>query len=234
MDQQLPNGGWPTQTTIECLHPGAGSGEIRLFLPAMHHAIEKGLIIAWIAPPHRLNAAALLYLNLPLQNQLILKPHTQAEYLWATEQCLRSSACAMVLSWPKQSFTYTMGRRLQLAARSTQVLGILFRPLSAAQHNAPAPLRLSVTPQGDRLDIQLFKLRGSWYPTPITLTPRHQIDYLQTGLSKFSQLEDSLMMKNKKSERLEHNLEMIMPEYNATNRQTIKISAHKNQKSQWV
>jgi cell division inhibitor SulA len=87
--------------------------------------------------------------------------------LWATEQCLRSAACAAVLCWPRQADDRAL-RRLQVAAETGQCLGFAFRDARHARNPSPAALRVQLEP-GTR-QVRVLKCRGGLAPAqPIAL-----------------------------------------------------------------
>lgn len=161
LDQRLPRGGWPLGALIELLSVTAGIGELGLLLPALCRLAQGGRYVAWIAPPYIPYAPALAQRGLPLERLLIIHTRSLAESLWATEQALRCPAVGAVLGWASHVVDKRL-RRLQLAAEAGGSLGILHRPLAAADEASPAALRLQLQPQhqGQGLDIHILKARG--------------------------------------------------------------------------
>jgi len=82
---------------------------------------------------------------------------SEADALWAVEQCLRSAACAAVLCWPRQADTATL-RRLQLAAETGQTTGFMLRPSQAATQASMAAVRIGIETGPSRL--RVLKCRG--------------------------------------------------------------------------
>lgn len=121
-----------------------------------------------VAPPYRPHAPAWAAAGLDLtQLQIIHAAPKQA--LWATEQCLRSAACAAVLCWPHQADDRSL-RRLQVAADSGQCLGFVFREAQAARNPSPASLRLQL----DHGQVRVLKCRGGLPPAqPLPLAIAH-------------------------------------------------------------
>ncbi len=81
---------------------------------------------------------------------------------WAFEQTLGSGACDMALAWLPAPRPREV-RRLQLAAERGRALGVLFRPLSAAQESSPAVLRVLIEPVRSDIAgarVTLLKSRG--------------------------------------------------------------------------
>jgi hypothetical protein len=160
LDKQLPGGGWPVGALTECLLDAHGIGELRIWLPALRSVAETGRHIALINPPFLPYAPALAQQGLPLpQLRLIVCP-TAADVLWAAEQTLRCSSFGAVLAWPTTA-TDKQLRRLQLAAEAGRNLGVLYRPLLAAQEHSPAALRIKLQPVASELQIVIHKSRGA-------------------------------------------------------------------------
>jgi hypothetical protein len=88
------------------------------------------------------------------------------------EQALRAGTCGAVLAWPTHADFNTL-RRLQLAAEAGNALGILFRPLHAAEHTSPAALRLKLEPlgaSGRTIAAQVVKSRSGASSRRLTLS----------------------------------------------------------------
>jgi len=90
---------------------------------------------------------------------------------WACEQALRCRDVRAVLAWLPQVATQSL-RRLQLAAAQNQQLLWVLRPEGARAQASPAPLRLWLQPQADRLLIHVIKRRGPSALHPVAL-PGH-------------------------------------------------------------
>ncbi|MFT7132093.1 MAG: hypothetical protein ACI81O_000801 [Cyclobacteriaceae bacterium] len=169
LDQQLPGAGWPTAGLTELLHDQPGMGELRLLAPALAQLSEQqSRWLLWVSPPYLPYAPALAQLGINPASLLIVRPTTVSDSLWVMEQALASESCSAVLAWPQQ-INEKQIRRLQLASKTGQALGLLFRPSSAARQSSPAELRLrlfpqAVTPLKERstIGIQILKRRGSW------------------------------------------------------------------------
>jgi hypothetical protein len=169
LDECLPGRGWPRQGLVEILCDGTGLGELQLLLPALAkfcHPGARGGCIAWVSPPHRLYAPALVASGLDLARTLVVQAPGATE--WAMDQALRSEACSAVLGWSTASDPTAL-RRLQLAAEQSRSLAILFRPMRAGLVPSPAVLRLALlgmTPAG--LQVRVVKSRGG-RPATVTL-----------------------------------------------------------------
>jgi hypothetical protein len=158
LDDALPQGGWPESSLSELLLPLDGVGELRLLWPTLarlSQAHDAGMI-ALVAPPYLPFATA--WANAGVHMRQVQVIHADArDVLWATEQCLRSAACAAVLCWPLQADDRAL-RRLHLAAETGQCLGFAMRPASAAGNPSPAALRIAIDAQPAQL--RVLKCRG--------------------------------------------------------------------------
>lgn len=157
LDKILPGGGWPVGALTEILVPQAGVGELQCLMPALAKLSQTGYI-AWVNPPYIPYAPALVSQGLKLSHQLLITaPLTQL--LWATEQSLRSGACAAVMSWfPEMDFNRS--RRLQLAVEVGQNCGFIF-PFSNATGSSASALRLSVHKYKEGVSLCVLKGRNA-------------------------------------------------------------------------
>jgi hypothetical protein len=71
---------------------------------------------------------------------------------------LRSTACGMVLAWPRKPSPFPVLRRLQLAATEGHCLGVLL--LSDLPAGTPAALRLRLEAGEQGLWVHILKTRG--------------------------------------------------------------------------
>lgn len=156
LDAALPSGGWPESALSEVLLSLDGIGELHLLWPTLARLTQAGGLVALIAPPYLPFPAAWANAGVRLDRLQVVRAESR-DVPWATEQCLRSAACAAVLCWPQQADD-RMLRRLQLAAETGQCLGIAMRPATAAVHASPAALRLVLETKPARL--RVLKCRG--------------------------------------------------------------------------
>lgn len=165
LDAQLPFGGWPAHALSEILLPADGVGELSLVFPALARLTHAGGRVILIAPPYVPHAPAWARAGIDLKQLQVV--HAQPrDALWATEQCLRSAACAAVLCWPNKADDRAL-RRLQVAAETGQCLGFAFRDVKHARNPSPAALRLAIEA---RDQIRVLKCRGGLAPPhPIRL-----------------------------------------------------------------
>jgi cell division inhibitor SulA len=166
LDASLPQGGWPSGALTEVLLPLDGVGELALVFPSLARLTQAGQRVVLIAPPYRVHAPGWAHAGIAL-SQLQVVQASARDALWATEQCLRSAACAAVLCWPRQADDRAL-RRLQVAAETGQCLGFAFRDAKHARNPSPAALRVQLE-TGSR-QVRVIKCRGGLAPAqPIAL-----------------------------------------------------------------
>jgi hypothetical protein len=168
LDAELPGGGWPAGALTEILPAHEGIGELRLLGPALAGLSQRGLRLAWIAPPHLPYAPALAAAGIELANLVVVRATSPKEALWATEQALVSNACGAVLAWPRGA-KYAELRRLQIAAEGGRALAFLFRVPEAAGESSPAALRIALGTSDGGLAVRVLKRRGAPLAQPILL-----------------------------------------------------------------
>jgi len=182
LSNELPGGGWPQGALIELLLQQTGIGELRLLRPALEAVAHRPMMI--LEPPHIPNQQAFAHWGIPVERLSMIKAPRTADALWAAEQILRAGSCGVLLFWQNTVRNEAL-RRLHLAAQSSNTLFFLFRPLSAAHHTSPAPLRLALRPAEDGLSIEFVKRRGpqrehplqvALMPTPILLNRHGSVD----------------------------------------------------------
>ncbi len=161
LDARLPSGGWPASSLSEILIPGDGVGELSLLLPTLSRLTQAGERIAIVAPPYQLHAPGWHNAGVALDQVEVVEATNPKDALWATEQCLRSAACAAVLSWPIKADDRAL-RRLQVAAETGQALGFAFRDAREARNPSPAALRLQMDARAREL--RVLKCRGGLAP----------------------------------------------------------------------
>lgn len=163
---QLPGGGWPVGELTELLVSQPGLGEIRLLGPALVAVASRGIML--VQPPHPPQAIAFAALGVAPSQLTWVCPTKTADALWATEQILKSGSAGCVLFWAAHCRNDSL-RRLHLAAQSSETLFFLLRPLQSAQDSSPAPLRLSLQPAADGINIGFVKRRGPAREAPLFL-----------------------------------------------------------------
>src|SRR5882672_11638222 len=79
LDAELPGGGWPAGALTEILSAHEGIGELRLLGPALAGLSQRGLRLAWIAPPHLPYAPALAAAGIDIANLVIVRTASSKE-----------------------------------------------------------------------------------------------------------------------------------------------------------
>lgn len=132
MDACLPAGGYVPGTVIEYLRSTSGCGATYLAFTAAAAALraseDKYLVI--VDTNHQLYPPALLCHQISLQRVIWVRPESQADAVWATDQALRTTAVAAVVA-DLDMLDERDARRLQLAAERGGGVGLLLRNLSA-------------------------------------------------------------------------------------------------------
>lgn len=159
LDRELPGGGWPAGALTEILCADEGIGELQLVLPALAALSREGKRVAWLAPPHLPYAPALAAAGVSLEFLAVVRAPGRRDALWAAEQVLRAGACRALLAWLPRA-GYAELRRLAVAAEAGGAFAAFFRPAQAARESSPAPLRLALEPDGERLAVRVLKRRG--------------------------------------------------------------------------
>lgn len=176
LDELLAGHGWPTGGIVELLFDRPGIGEMRLLTPALARlSREQTRWLLWVSPPYLPYPPALARAGIDLSRILVARPGNRTDALWTLEKALSSQGCSAVLAWPR-----TLGekeiRRLQVAGKDGECLGILMRPGRSAHEFSPAELRLrleaavpSPTRDASAIRVQIVKRRGGWSTEPFTL-----------------------------------------------------------------
>ena len=152
-------------------------GEIQLLKPALYNLDSKGSIIL-VNPPYVPSSLCLQYWFSNRQRILWVKADTVRNTLWATEKILQHNTCAALLCWIPKAHPASI-HRLHLAARQSHTLFFSLRPASAATQSSIAPLRLSLEPGIQGLNIHVLKRRGPLLKKAIPL----RLHRPETGLS---------------------------------------------------
>lgn len=167
LDAELPNGGWPASTLIELLLQQDGIGEMQLLRSALLTVARRRRVVL-LQPPHLPQIAAWSAWGLPTERLLWIRPERSADALWSAEQILRNGSCGALLFWQAQMHTGAL-RRLHLAAQGGETLFWMLRPLAAALHPSPAPLRLALRPAAGGIAVAIVKRRGPPRDEPLHL-----------------------------------------------------------------
>ena len=165
LDILLPWGAWPQSGLIEVINKQAGIGELQLLTPLLRERSQRQSSILWIAPPYPLHAPALAQMGVNIRNSFVVPAQTSCnQALWSIEKALQSEECGLVLAW-QNWLSARVIRRLQLAAREGNTLGVLFHQRPAAHSPSTLQLQLSSAPVSQpgfrNMDVQVLKARGS-------------------------------------------------------------------------
>jgi protein ImuA len=141
----------------------------------------------WIFPhgSYAPYAPALEARGVDLRRFAIAQTSSHQETLWAMEQALLSNAVKSVFAWitshsksgsqsatQKEPHDFTL-RRISLAARKSESLCFLMRPLSAARRASPCELRIAIAPASrNEIEITILKRRGLLRETSLRIDPR--------------------------------------------------------------
>lgn len=166
LGMQLPGNGWPTGTLVDLMMPTHGIGEVRLLAPALVEVAHRGIVL--LQPPQTPQALAFAGLGIRPSQLIWLKPSKTGDALWAAEEVLKSGSVGALVFWVNHVRNDSL-RRLHLAAQSSETLFFLMRPLHSAQDASPAPLRLSLQPVRDGIEIGFVKRRGPARDTKLFL-----------------------------------------------------------------
>jgi protein ImuA len=157
LSAELPGAGWPRGALMELLVQQTGVGELRLLAPALAAVANRPIAI--LQPPLEPNVHGLAYAGIPPNQILLVKGKTSSDVLWAAEQTLKAGTCGALLVWQTHVRAESL-RRLHLAAKTSETLFVLIRPLSAAQDPSPAELRLAVRPAAGGVAVDILKRKG--------------------------------------------------------------------------
>lgn len=128
LDSALPEGGLP----LGCLHemaaedPGAGTAFAAALLARLAAASPALWPAVWIVRGRDLHAAGLAAYGLTPERLIAVRATRDADALWAMEEALRCKRLSAVLG-EVGSLDLTASRRLQLAAESSGVTGVLLQ-----------------------------------------------------------------------------------------------------------
>ncbi len=177
LDAELPGGGWPDSGLTELCTSVVGA-EWWLLSPSLARSATQDSTfrpILCVAPPFEPYAPALLAMGLAPERLLKISPTSAPDAAWATEQGLKSVACAAVIWWVSDNIRFeainNTLRRLQLAAKTCETPIFVLRPIEAQQQASAAALRLTfdITAPG-QLAVTVFKRRGLPMAKPLLLS----------------------------------------------------------------
>ena len=145
LDRLLPDRGFRRGTLVEWLGCGAGSGAATLALIAGRQAAREGGALVVVDRQGSFYPPAAAALGIELEKLIVVRPQRDPDCAWALDQVLRCEGAAAVIGWTGKWDDRTF-RRLQLAAESSGVLGLLLPPQSVRDAPSWADLRLLVHP----------------------------------------------------------------------------------------
>ena len=163
LDRLLPSGGFRRGSLVEWLSR-AGAGAETLAMILARKACQQGGALVVIDRRGEFYPPAAVRLGIEPARLLVVQPSGGADELWALDQSLRASGVAAAMAWLERLGSHDF-RRLQLAAESRRVLGLLIRPGQARSEPSWADVRLQVEPlpsasaAGRRVRIDLLRSR---------------------------------------------------------------------------
>ena len=184
LDQAIYDGGWPQGAVTELLLTQPGVGELRLLAPLLSKFSSQPGYLVLVAPPYLPYAPHFAQQSVLLNKLLIIRAHSVADRIWASQQALASRSCSAVVCWLPNAAAYKSElRKLTLAAHQGQSWGFVMRPVAATVHPSPARLRIKLgfqwqtqvqAPQRPRNlpglhELEIMKQSGSWHGQKIVL-----------------------------------------------------------------
>ena len=179
LDKLLPHNGFRPGTLVEWLSDSAGSPAAVLATLALKSVLGRDGILTVIEADHTFYPPAAELLGVDLKRTVIVRPESQADMLWATEQALRCQGVTAVLCWIEIAGQHVF-RRLQLASETGKGLGFVMRPASARRQAAWADIRLLIRPRAERtihgrsVSVELLKQRGGFAAGMVDLEISHE------------------------------------------------------------
>jgi hypothetical protein len=149
LDRLLPARGFRRGALVEWLSSDTADGAATLALLSARGALADGGALVVIDRRRRFYPPAAARLGIELAKMIVVRPTGQADHAWALDQALRSRGVAAVLCSLEKPDNHTL-RRLQLAAETSGVVGLLLRPQHARHEPSWAELRLWVEPLAGR------------------------------------------------------------------------------------
>ncbi|TDO96741.1 translesion DNA synthesis-associated protein ImuA [Marinomonas balearica] len=169
IDALLNSNGWPSGDVIEVLISQPGIGELSLFTPWLKRASQDKKV-AFINPPFIPNATLLELQGIESQQLWLINTSSEKDALWAQYQCLKSGLCCAVFMWHPVKADMANTRKLQLAAKNSNTLGIAYRSEKAANQSTLFPYRMHLKSNKDEIEVRFLKRRGGWETRPIAIS----------------------------------------------------------------
>src|SRR5690625_123465 len=158
LDAHLPGHGWPVGAVIELLSSHPGIGELQLLKPVLQTLDgQRSLIL--LNPPYPPSSLCLQQWFTSTTPVWSVHTPDAKDTLWTAEKILQHDACALLLCWANDIRPMAL-RRLQWAARQSNVLFFLFRHAHAKYIASIAPLRILLQPAPAGIRLSLLKRRG--------------------------------------------------------------------------
>ncbi len=113
--------------------------------------------------------------GIDLKRLAIVQTTHQRETLWALEQALLSNCVKRVFGWATSgpALDDFALRRLAIAARRSESLCFLMRPLAAQHRATPAEVRIAITPASrNEIEVTVLKRRGLLHELSVKIDPR--------------------------------------------------------------
>lgn len=163
-------GGFPASGLVRVRSRGA-IGEVSVFRHLIAHNPQQKLL-AFINPPGKIHQNWLSGMQASVNpspetteseppTTQVIYPQSSEQCLWATEQCLKSQTCYLVIVW-QQGIDAKQARRLQVAAAQHNTLCLLYESCARAHCALPVALDIELAPSGPGLRVTVHKNTGSW------------------------------------------------------------------------
>lgn len=157
LDELLPDRGLLRGSLSEWIDSENGGGATSLAMRLALQAQRDGPVVV-VDLEQTVYAPALQAAGVCLDNVILVRPSSRKDALWAVEQSLGCPGIGAVIYRVDHLKTAEF-RRLQLAAESSTVIGILIRPPDARTQSGWSDVRLLVTPAPAPSSSKLFQRR---------------------------------------------------------------------------
>ncbi len=145
LDELLPAKGFQRGTLIEWLAESPGSGAATLATIALRELLQDNGVLVVVDRRQTFYPLAAAALGIDLKNMVVVCPANDRDQMWALDQALRCRAVAAVWS-PVGRIDSREFRRLQLAAETSGVVGLLIRPAAMRRWPTWSQVQLLVQP----------------------------------------------------------------------------------------
>lgn len=166
LDRLLPRGGVPRGSLVDWLCDDDVSGGVTLACAvAAALANREGTMIVVDRGSRFHPPAVMPWLPAGGGRMIVVRPARDDDEAWAIDQALRCPGVAAVVAWPRRVHPTAM-RRWQLAARSSQAVGLFMRPGRSRREPSWAMHRIVVMAlPGGSLTVRRLRLAladGPW------------------------------------------------------------------------